>query len=152
MKLKIIFGCLIALNACGLALGQGYNFYNPCGYYGYGGYYGYSPDYVPYFAMHPPVYYNYPIARTYGDSPFPYLPGITALQTSSASPQPQMVTNQYVEQSEMSTEQADRAVVPLRIRNPFVGQSASTEMSKDVKWEAKKLPKPLVIHPISITR
>ena len=34
-----------------------------------------SLDYnVPYFAAHPPVYYSYPVPRTYGYSPFAYPP------------------------------------------------------------------------------
>jgi hypothetical protein len=29
---------------------------------------------IPFYAAHPPVYYSYPIARPYGDSPFPSPP------------------------------------------------------------------------------
>lgn len=44
--------------------------------FGYGGYYPfyaqYGREYIPYFALHPPVYYSYPVPRTYGYSPFAY--------------------------------------------------------------------------------
>ena len=39
-------------------------------------YTGYSSEYVPYYAMHPPVYYSYPVPRPYGYSPFAYPPGV----------------------------------------------------------------------------
>src|SRR5436305_15351376 len=32
----------------------------------------YGHEHIPYFALHPPVYYSYPVARTYGYSPFAY--------------------------------------------------------------------------------
>ena len=38
--------------------------------YGNGGNYR-----IPYYALFPPVYYSYPVARTYGYSPFAYPPG-----------------------------------------------------------------------------
>src|ERR1700742_789907 len=31
---------------------------------------------VPYYALHPPVYYSYPVPRTYGYSPFAYPPSV----------------------------------------------------------------------------
>ncbi|HEX4000056.1 MAG TPA: hypothetical protein VHX65_16000 [Pirellulales bacterium] len=42
---------------------------------------------IPYFAAHPPVYYSYPIARPYGDSPFPYPPGLFIPAASEGGPQ-----------------------------------------------------------------
>ncbi|MBL8828392.1 MAG: hypothetical protein JNM18_15530 [Planctomycetaceae bacterium] len=40
---------------------------------GFGGYYPfYVQERVPYFAVHPPVYYSTPIARSYGHSPYAY--------------------------------------------------------------------------------
>src|SRR5437870_3480881 len=32
----------------------------------------YGHEHIPYFALHPPVYYSEPVARTYGYSPFAY--------------------------------------------------------------------------------
>src|SRR5437868_9588893 len=51
-----------------------------CGGYGWGCDSGYGWMYnslryeVPHFAAFPPVYYSYPVARTYGYSPFAYPP------------------------------------------------------------------------------
>jgi hypothetical protein len=93
------------------------------GYPGYWGCYGpwstYASESVPYFALHPPVYYSVPVARTYGYSPFPYPPGV--LTPGSAVPQPIVIRNQYIE----GAYQADtgrRQTQPLRIENPFIPQ------------------------------
>lgn len=55
------------------------------GYLPYGGLYGgdwqmQSFDRVPYFALHPPVYYSYPVARPYGYSPFALPPGVAPVE------------------------------------------------------------------------
>ena len=58
--------------------------------------YGYSTYYstgVPYFALHPPVYYSYRVARTYGYSPFAYPPGV--LTPGSEPPRAAVVQNVY---------------------------------------------------------
>lgn len=47
----------------------GLGFFN-YGAYGNGNYYR-----IPYYALFPPVYYSYPVARPYGYSPFAYPPG-----------------------------------------------------------------------------
>jgi hypothetical protein len=39
---------------------------------------------VPYYSLFPPVYYSYPVPRTYGYSPFAYPPGTI---TPAAAPQ-----------------------------------------------------------------
>jgi hypothetical protein len=154
MKTKLIFCCFLCLICCNAALAGYYDFCNPWSNYGYGGYYqpGYSQDYAPYFALHPPVYYSYRIARTYGDSPFPYPPGFTALQAYSSSDQPQIIKNQHDEDANPSNDQQYQSRMPLRIRNPFVEQSENTEMSKGAKWEGNKMSKPSVIYPASMTR
>jgi hypothetical protein len=123
------------------------DFYSPWAYNGC-----YSLETVPYFALHPPVYYSRPIARTYGDSPFPYPPGLTALQSSSPILQPLVVKNVYCEESADQDMQQSQTHVPLRIRNPFVNQTDDAAMSKGVKWETIKSPKPQVIYPASLAR
>jgi hypothetical protein len=50
--------------------GYGIGFYN----YGNGG--GINQPSIPYYALYPPVYYSFPVARTYGYSPFAYPPGV----------------------------------------------------------------------------
>jgi hypothetical protein len=154
MKTKLFFCCILLVISCQSALAGYYDFLNPWASYGCGSCYqpGYSQEYVPYFALHPPVYYSYPIARTYGDSPFPYPPGLTALQAYSPSPQPQIIKNEHIEDANPSTDQQYQTRMPLRIHNPFVEQSDNTGMSKGAKWEGNKMPKPSVIYPASITR
>lgn len=101
MKTKIIFCCFLGLISCNVTLAQGYDFYGPwgCGWGYYNQPYVYSYEYVPYYALHPPVYYSYRIdARSYGDSPFPYPPGLSALQAYS-SVQPQIIKNEHIDEA-----------------------------------------------------
>lgn len=100
--------------------------------YGYGLLYS-SLDYrVPYFAAHPPVYYSYPVPRTYGYSPFAYPPHVMTPEIS-APMQPLEISNPYVpvdktKPSATQTPANDRAAKivpvpqPLMVVNPFVGQ------------------------------
>ena len=74
---------------------------NPYGGFGYntlggwgagvGGLFGFelngNENQIPFYALHPPVYYSYPIARPYGDTPFAYLPGWSAGAASDCGPQ-----------------------------------------------------------------
>jgi hypothetical protein len=52
--------------------------------YCYGGYWWgydapYERDHIPFYALHPPVYYSYPVARAYGWTPFAYSPDAVIL-------------------------------------------------------------------------
>jgi hypothetical protein len=105
---------------------------------GYGGY-GYgcglgwlynSLDYrVPYFAAHPPVYYSYPVPRTYGYSPFAYPPGVMTPDVEMDTV-PLEIINPYVPSSQQTapepdtdrTVQSKSTAQPLVIVNPFVAQ------------------------------
>jgi hypothetical protein len=49
---------------------------------------------VPYFAVRPPVYYSYPVARPYGYLPYPYLPG--PLSREVTPKRPVVIDNPYV--------------------------------------------------------
>ena len=71
------------------------------GFYNYGGSAVNQPT-IPYYAMFPPVYYSYPVARTYGYSPFAYPPGT---RTPEAAPK----------------------VGAVEYRNPFVPQGDKTD-------------------------
>ncbi len=84
---------------------------------------------VPYFAALPPVYYSYPVPRTYGHSPFAYPPHFRTPEVFETSG-PVMV-NPFVPSSNevpASTTESDRAVsypqvsVPLVVDNPFCVQ------------------------------
>ena len=89
-------------------------------------------DNVPYHAAFPPVYYSYPVPRTYGYSPFAYPPGV---MTPEVELQPQVIDNPYVapgieegpeavqpqvEPSNDSTTSTARESQPLVIYNPYV--------------------------------
>jgi hypothetical protein len=152
MKTKIIFCCLFCLLSCKLSTAGDYDFFGPWAGYGCDGYYRtttYSQESIPYFALHPPVYYSKPIPRIYGESPFPYPPGMTAYQAYTP-PQPQIIKNEPIDEANPPTDQQYQTRQPLRITNPFVQQSDNTTMLKGVKWGTKKTPKPMVVYPASL--
>jgi hypothetical protein len=107
---------------------------------GYGYYNVYSQDYVPYYAMHPPVYYSYPVPRTYGYSPFAYPPGT---RTPDYVPGlPIEIINPHVRSSEpaKAVSTSDKtAVVPQVLINPYVVGSMKTasSASADVETDAR---------------
>ena len=80
-----------------------------CGWGGCGYDYGYlynSLDYnVPYFSAHPPVYYSYPVPRTYGYSPFAYPPYVMTPDLGEDSA-PVEITNPYVPSSKQEQPQS----------------------------------------------
>jgi hypothetical protein len=105
-----------------------------CGGCGYD--YGYlynSLDYnVPYFAAHPPVYYSYPVPRTYGYSPFAYPPYVMTPDVADDCA-PVEITNPYVPSSKQdkaatpsdhTASHVGRHVEPLVIDNPFVARQS----------------------------
>jgi hypothetical protein len=112
-----------------------------CGY-GYGDSYGWlyhSLRYnVPHFAAYPPVYYSYPVPRTYGYSPFAYPPHVMTPEIVGEA-KPLTIINPYVpdaEQKKPTSESVDRAATaspqagPLMITNPFVTPNRSIAVSK----------------------
>jgi hypothetical protein len=102
----------------------------------YGGYCGspyiggyYALNNVPYFATNPPVYYNRVVSRPYGWSPFPY-PFDSIYSTDGASPQPQIVVNQYVNSANPVPASSVQPRPPLRIMNPYVTQANGEKSAK----------------------
>ena len=115
-------------------------------YGGYGGGYGYGAwdvgrlygvlsQNVPYFAAFPPVYYSYPVPRTYGYSPFAYPPGVRTPDVEMF--EPLTINNPYFKGAEKSataktdpkapadrTTSAPPAPRPQEILNPFVTNAA----------------------------
>jgi len=103
---------------------------------GYGGYFGqkhfgdggfsnlYNQGFIPvppYFSLHPPVYYNAPVPRSYGYSPFAY-PG--TVPTPEVTLGPEEIINPHVEPEEVpepaQETSSKTAAAPVVIRNPFV--------------------------------
>lgn len=104
---------ILACAACCLALGlapqsaqaQAPGCYGNWGW-GWGTPYSfYIQDRIPYYAMNPPVYYQWPpVKRPYGYSPFAYPPGVMTPEPV----RPKVVTNPYV----------DRATLPAAATAP----------------------------------
>lgn len=63
-------------------------------FYGRNVYTIYDQDRIPYFALHPPVYYSAPVPRTYGYSPFAY-PGNYRTPDVVAPVDPVTIVNPY---------------------------------------------------------
>jgi hypothetical protein len=88
----------------------------------------YQDEHIPYFSLHPPVYYSMPVPRTYGWSPWAYPPGVMTPEVADC--EPQVIENPHVEGSLQSKRgvmrkqpPADRSanvVRPKVILNPFV--------------------------------
>lgn len=84
---------------------------------------GYVPYKVPYFALHPPVYYSYPVPRPYGYSPFAYPPG--TMTPEVVAPTPVIIQNKFVPPKPAPAKNEKRvAQAPLRIANPYVTVAA----------------------------
>jgi hypothetical protein len=100
---------------------------------GYSDIFGYAELYrelrntLPYFALHPPVYYSMPVPRTYGYSPFAY-PGYIMTPELAAPAQPMTMLNPHVKSGtdKPAMPASDKATstnmqpVPLVIANPFI--------------------------------
>jgi hypothetical protein len=92
---------------------------------------------LPYFALHPPVYYSYPVPRTYGYSPFAYGPWVMTPEVDAA-PTPVTIVNPYVPNADKAPakEASDRSAAvspqpePLVIMNPYVTPNRAVAASK----------------------
>jgi hypothetical protein len=60
----------------------------------------YQNERIPYFSLHPPVYYSAPVPRTYGWSPWAYPPGVQTPEIADCDPL--NVENPHVEKSSSS--------------------------------------------------
>jgi hypothetical protein len=79
----------------------------------------YGREHIPYFALHPPVYYSYPVPRTYGYSPFAYPFGSPTPEihiTPIEPVKPKMSLNPYVPNASDRTTDAG----PKMVYNPYV--------------------------------
>ncbi len=70
-----------------------------CGGWGYGygwsGYdFNYQTDHIPYFSLHPPVYYSRIVPRAMGWTPFAYTPDAIVLPLDDGGPE--QIINPYV--------------------------------------------------------
>lgn len=82
----------------------------------------------PYFALHPPVYYSQPIARTYGYSPFAYPGSVRTPEIVAPAASAKTITNPHVTPTKAKKVQSlNLTSTQLEIINPFVTDS-STKM------------------------
>ena len=100
-------------------------------------YTGYTREHVPYYALHPPVYYSYPVPRPYGWSPWAYPPGVMTPEILGEIGGPKEIINPHVPQEENAkpTSNTNKTVglskpsmpVPQVMINPFVGAQLASE-------------------------
>jgi hypothetical protein len=151
MNAKLLLVGVAGLIAFGLpcgANGQDEVYASPYALASWGCYYPgtYSLELVPYFTLHPPVYYSYRVARTYGYSPFPYPPGV--LTPGSEPSRPAIVRNVYVDES-AEAPTSGRGPQPLRIDNPFVDQPGGPGVAKGGKPAGRQ---PQVVYPTAMAQ
>ena len=120
-RAKLFWAVLLLVGAAVWAVASSAKAESPyvVGHYGYPSWSVYGREYIPYFALHPPVYYSYPVPRAYGFSPYAYPPGTTTPELlplrpavfRTSSVRPAAPTKAPVEEPRPK---------PLRIKNPYV--------------------------------
>jgi hypothetical protein len=91
----------------------------------------YQDEHIPYYSLHPPVYYSQPVPRTYGWSPWAYPPGV---MTPDVAPVPEIIENPHIEKNSApkrgvtrpkpTSDRAASYIEPQLIENPYVRQLA----------------------------
>jgi hypothetical protein len=124
---KLWFGCGVLL-AASLSASTAQAQFLSGGAYGLG-FFDYGSPYVyqqriPYYALYPPVYYSYPVARTYGYSPFAYPPG-TVTPAVRPKVESAMYHNPYVPRKTQPAAATDKSVEARRSGD--VERSAAVE-------------------------
>ena len=132
--MRKLLACLVLLifTAPAASACDGFGCGGGCGYgFGLGVLYNSLDSRVPHFAAYPPVYYSHPVPRTYGYSPFAYLPHVRTPEI--ALPVGEILSNPHVPSPSDSTpasetserevsysQERSQPVQPLIIENPFV--------------------------------
>lgn len=103
----VVAGALVSPSEAHAQWGwMGYNGYNGVGVYSI-----YDQDRLPYFALHPPVYYSKPVPRTFGYSPFAY-PGWVPTPALPQSYEPVTIVNPYVNEAPAADQSAPTPAPP----------------------------------------
>jgi hypothetical protein len=120
LKLSVMYAVLFVATVAGVSSTAKANWPWFPNYYS-----GYSGQSIPYFALHPPVYYSYPVPRPYGYSPFAYPPGVLTPEVSVQVSPPKTIHNSYVPRpsSVNQDRSASRAVTPQLVINPYFERS-----------------------------
>lgn len=107
---------------------------------------GYIPT-PPYFALHPPVYYSYPVSAPYGVSPAPiasYTPR-HRVHFERATPEPLVVINPYVTEDEVAAVSDQDAPMPEVVDSPPGDDAAEPEpqvIENDMVEDAEEQAEP----------
>ena len=130
IRLGIGLGVLIAASA-GASSASAQMGFGPGGY-GLGYFnYGYNQPRIPYYALYPPVYYSYPVARTYGYSPFAYPPGTQTPQIAPAEAAVEYRNPCVPSGSAQPRPSEDKmAAQPRMYLNPYVEQASAAGSAK----------------------
>lgn len=122
--MRTVFAIMIASIAGAASAFEGFPGYG----YDYGSLYNALDFRVPYFAAHPPVYYSYPVPRTYGYSPFAYPPQVLTPEVAPVAPLE--IVNPFVPSStsenkpkptqDQAVENRATPIKPVVVMNPFV--------------------------------
>ena len=124
---------------CGGAWGFNYG-----SYAGVGDLYRVLSHNVPHFAAFPPVYYSVPVPRTYGYSPFAYLPHV---QTPEApAPMPEVIDNPYFEPSSDST-QLDAGTLDQTTAAALKSDPSWNFAAR--RWKVYSFPSGLISHDVA---
>lgn len=140
---KVLFVVVVVLGAASAsrAEAQIYNGYN-AGFFGGLPYSVYVLDSVPYYALHPPVYYSSRIVpRPYGYSPYAYPPGIM-------TPDHPPGTREACYNSAVQDRVAARAE-PLTIMNPYATEEVA---ASGLPAPRRGRPAPKTIRPITLAK
>ncbi|MBA4017349.1 MAG: hypothetical protein C0483_09260 [Pirellula sp.] len=112
------------------------------GWQGYPQFYGrnvytvYDQDRLPYFSLHPPVYYSRPVPRTYGYSPFAY-PGIVKTPDLPVG-EPQIVVNPYFDGAPKEPAPPAEPPKPTPAPDPIPRKTNSKAPGKNTNPSANK--------------
>jgi hypothetical protein len=135
-NLGIACGVVMVVGTCATAaFGQGGFGWAPggygLGYFNYGDC-GINQRQIPYYALFPPVYYSYPVPRTYGYSPFAYPPGTMTPEIVSPSLGAVEYINPYVPRSKGAKLSEDKTAGKTYY-NPFVQQARNASNASVVE-------------------
>jgi len=126
---KILLGAVALLLGASLEAQAQVNGPYCGGGYWFGPPYNYSQqEHLPYYSLHPPVYYSLPVARSYGYSPWAYPPGTMTPEVQIA--EPLEIQNPYVPRTKekpgvrKGKPASDKTTFkPYTLINPFVAQA-----------------------------
>ena len=99
-------------------------------FYGRNVYTIYDQDRIPYFALHPPVYYSTPVPRTYGYSPFAY-PGNYRTPDVVAPVDPVTIVNPYYDGEAKESVPKPQVAPPREMKSPVKPRPAPTQRSAE---------------------